>query len=324
MLPLDAWLAPRPPGQRAALSLGTMNFGKRTPAAEAARIVARAIERGVVHVDTANVYGDGVAETIVGEALRGKRDAVVIATKVGLLRRGEGPEGLSAARIRASIDESRRRLGVETVDIYYLHAPDPKVALEETIGAAAELAAQGAIRALGVSNFASWQILSMAPLAAAAGLARPSISQVIYNLLIRQIEIEYLAFASAYRVHNTVYNALAGGLLSGRHALEVGVPKGSRFDRNAIYQRRYWSERLFALVDAYRAVATSEGMTLVELSYAWLASRPGVDSILLGPASVEQLDDAIDACARDLSPEALISIDEIHGAFLGTDARYAR
>ncbi len=303
-------------------------------------MVARALERGVRLFDTANVYDDGASERILGEALRDAKPQhpVHVATKVGLARlpgnKGK-PEGLSRARVHAAVDESLSRLGLETVDLYYAHAPDKATPIDETVVAMGELIAQKKIARWGISNFASWQILEIHGRCDVLGVPRPVVSQVIYNLLIRQIEVEYLAFTRAHPIHTTVYNALAGGLLVGHHVPETGVtnekparkediPKGSRFDGNGMYQRRYWSARLFELVDAYRTVAREHGLTLVELSYAWLASREGIDSLLLGPGSTAHLDAAFDAVEKPLDAAVKKAIDAIHTGFLGSDARYAR
>lgn len=320
----DVYFKPRAAGQRAVPVLGAMNFGKRTPAAEAGRVIARAFERGVRLVDTANVYADGESERIVGRAIAGRRGEVLVATKVGLGRRGGRAEGLSRGVVLAACDESLRRLGVERIDVYYLHAPDHETPIDETIGAVAELVRAGKVARLGVSNHASWQLLDLGAGCARHGLEAPPISQVIYNLLVRQIEVEYLAFARAHPVHTTVYNALGGGLLAGRHRRDAAPEKGSRFDGNAMYRRRYWSGRFFDLVDAYADVAKAHGLTPVRLAYAWLAGRQGVDSVLLGPTSVEQFDDAIDAMEHDLPHEAVAAVDTIFREFQGTDASYAR
>jgi aryl-alcohol dehydrogenase-like predicted oxidoreductase len=317
-------IPPRAPDVPVTIALGAMNFGKRTPAAEAERIVSRALERGVTFFDTANAYADGESERILGRSLRGGRDRVVLATKVGAARVSGKPEGLSRAAILRAIDESLRRLGTDCVDVYYLHVPDHGVPLAESLSAVEELVRAGKVRALGVSNYAAWQILDMMRLADEGASPRPAVSQVMYNLLIRQIEIEHVGFTRAHPIHTTVYNPLAGGLLSGRHARGASAEKGSRFDKNKLYLGRYWSERFFDLVEAYGAVAHDEGMSLVTLSYAWLAGREHVDSILVGPASVEHLDAALDACNEALSPSALERIDAIHRAYLGTDASYVR
>lgn len=314
----------RKPGEPVAIALGTMNFGKRTPVSESERIIARALERGVTVFDTANAYNDGESERILGRAIRGVRDRVTIATKVGFGRVAGKPEGLSRASILRAVDESLARLGTDHVDLYYLHVPDRATPIEESLAAMEEIRAAGKIRELGVSNYAAWQILEMMGLARDGRGPRPAISQVMLNLLIRQIEIEYLPFTRKYPIHNTIYNPLAGGLLSGKHRRTGETEKGSRFDKNRMYKGRYWSDRFFDLVDAYRDVAEREGMSLVDLSYAWIASKPDVDSILVGPASVEHLDAAIDACDKSLSPDALARIDAIHLAHAGTDARYVR
>jgi aryl-alcohol dehydrogenase-like predicted oxidoreductase len=318
-------IAPKQAGAPATVALGCMNFGKRTPAAESERVVARALARGVVVFDTANVYNDGESERILGRALKtaGARGRVTIATKVGLARPGGKVEGLSRAAVLRAADESLARLGVERLDVYYLHAPDHGVPIEETLAAMEELRAAGKIGAVGVSNYAAWQILEMRHVPGAGSVA-PVMSQVMYNLLVRQIEVEYAAFTRRYPIHTTVYNPLAGGLLTGRHTREAGIVRGSRFDKNKMYQGRYWSDRFFDLVEAYRAIATEEGLSLIDLAYAWLAGQPHVDSILVGPASVEHLDAALDGCAKTVSPAARARIDDVHRTHLGTDASYVR
>ena len=305
------------------LAIGTMNFGKRTPRPEALRIVARAIERGHTFFDTANVYEAGESERILGAALGQKRGECRIASKVGLARKGRKVEGLGREAVLRACDESLLRLGTDYLDVYYLHAPDYGVPIEETLGAIFDLVARKKIRGFGVSNFASWQILEIMMLCDRAGMARPAMSQQLYNLLIRQLDVEYFKFARRYTIHTTVYNALAGGLLAREHT-ESTVPAGSRFDKNTMYQRRYWSTHMFSNVRALRTLAGEQGMTLAELAYAWLAGTSGVDSILLGPASVDQLDMAIDACARTLPSEGRVKIDEQYVAFTGTDTTYAR
>lgn len=317
-------IARRQPGAPPTLIIGTMNFGGRTAAAEAERIVRRALERGITAFDTANLYNDGESERVLGRALRGRRGEVQLATKVGLRREKRRPEGLGREQVLKAIDESLSRLGTDRVELYYLHAPDPATPVQETLEALDALLDARKILSFGVSNFASWQILEVIQRQDAAGRPRPAASQVLYNLLIRQLDLEYAAFARRYPVPTAVYNPLAGGLLAGRYEGQPAPPSGSRFESNRLYQRRYWSERMLELTAAYRAVAAEEGMSLLELSYAWLAGRDVVDAILLGPATVEHLDAAVDACRRQLSPEATRRIDAIHAEHLGTDASYAR
>ncbi len=314
----------RTPGSSPALALGTMNFGKRTSAQESERIVRRALERGIRVFDTANAYTGGESERILGRALGKDRDRVVVATKVGFGRTGGKPEGLSPEVMRRELAGSLERLGLAYVDVYYLHVPDPGTPIEQSLGAMKELVDSGRVRHWGVSNYAAWQILEIDALADASGLARPVVSQVLYNLLHRQLDVEYFAFTRRHPIHTTVFNPLAGGFLAGTHSLDEAPPKGTRFDGNALYRRRYWTRPMFDRVEQLRAVARAEGLTMVELSTAWVASRPDVDSILVGPATVPQLDEAIDAAGKTLSADALKRIDELSRDWAGTDTNYVR
>ena len=313
---MDRYLDLRPAGSPPALVVGTMNFGKRTGEAEARRIVERALERGLDFFDTANVYNDGESERILGRALAGR--PARIATKVGIGKL-TAPEGLAPERIAAAIDESLRRLGVEKVELYYFHKPDHGQPLEASLGAMRKLIDSGKVGHFGASNFASWQLLEMSQL----GL-KPRVSQLVYNLAIRQLELEYFRFARKYAVHTTVYNPLGGGLLAGKVRRDAPVEPGSRFDKNPMYQKRYLSDRFFDLAEAFARLAAEAGRTPVDLAYQWVAARPGVDSILLGPASVEQLDAALDAVATPLPKEIIDRADDLYRAFQGTDASYAR
>ena len=202
--------------------------------------------------------------------------------------------------------------------------PDHRTPVERTLDVMKALVDSGRVRAWGVSNFSAWQILEMDHLADARSLARPVASQVLYNVLHRQLDVDYFAFTRRYPIHTTVFNPLAGGLLAGKHRFEETPAKGSRFDANGLYQRRYWTRAMFERVEQLRAVADREGMTMVALAYAWVAARQDVDSILVGPATVQQLDDAVDAIGRTLSSDALARIDELSREWSGTDTNYAR
>ncbi len=314
----------RAPGAPPALALGAMNFGKRTPAGESERIVRRALERGVTVFDTANSYNAGESERILGRALGRDRDRVTLSTKAGLGVNPGRPEGLSPEAMRGALQASLERLGTDHVDIYYLHVPDRATPIEKTLDGIAELVASGRVRAWGVSNYASWELLEMRGIAEARGLGAPVVTQLLYNVLHRELDVEYFAYARRYPIHTMAYNALAGGLLTGLHTFEGSPEKGSRFDANAMYRRRYWTREMFARVEQVGAVARSEDLSLVELAYAWLARRPGVDSILVGPATAAHLDEALAAIERPLSGEARTKLDELARAWLGSDTHYVR
>ena len=299
-----------------------MNFGKRTARAESLRLVERALDAGVGLLDTANVYNNGESERIVGDAVRGR--TVLVATKVGAARIGNQSEGLAPARILAACDESLSRLKTDVIDLYYLHTPDPLTPPEATLEALGALLSAGKIRHWGVSNYASWQILHWRQLAASAGLPAPAVAQQLYNALVRQLDVEYFKFTRSFPIHTTVYNPLAGGLLAGHHSADAPAPKGGRFDNNAMYRRRYWRPALFTATEALRAIAASEGLTLVELAYAFALGHPGVDSVLVGPASIEHLEAALAARAVNLSEDARNAMRDVYVDLVGTDASYAR
>lgn len=322
---LDTVLEPRAAGTPARMCLGAMNFGKRTSEGDSKAIIERALELGIVHIDTANAYTDGNSERIVGEAIASKRDRVVLATKCGFGRaQGGKPEGLSRPRLLSAIGESLERLRTDWVDIYYLHVPDHDTPIEETLEAVGQLLEEKKIRAWGISNYAAWQILEMIQLADTRKMPRPVVAQQLYNVLLRQLDVEWFSFARRYQIHTTVYNPLAGGLLSGRHSRDGATQKGSRFDKNRLYQGRYWSGPMFDRVEALSELARAEKMSVLELSYAWLAGATGVDSILLGPASVKQLEEGVSACSRGLTPEVRGLIDARYRTWMGTDTSYVR
>lgn len=319
----DPRLAIRLPTAPARLVLGTMNFGKRTSETEARTIVSRALDCGISAFDTANAYVTGESERILGRALATIRGECLVATKVGFGRTGGKPEGLSPSRVTESLDESLKRLAMDYVDVYYLHVPDYGTPIEATLEAVARVLESGKARAWGVSNYASWQILEMMAIAERAGMPRPVVAQQLYNVLVRQLDVEYFKFTQHQPIHTTVYNPLAGGLLSGKHT-RGEPPAGSRFDNNPLYQRRYWSEAFFAATEKLHGIADAAGMSLVDLAYAWLARRPGVDSILVGPGTLDHLDAAVAGHARVLDDDTLAAIDAVHHETIGTDATYAR
>jgi aryl-alcohol dehydrogenase-like predicted oxidoreductase len=319
----DPFLDRRPPGSRPLVVLGTMNLGSRTPERASRAVLERALERGVRVFDTANLYGNGAAERLLRHALAGLAD-VRIATKVGLMPIKGRPEGLAPERLRIAVLESLERLGRDGVDLLYLHAPDRNTPIDETLGAVRDLVHAGRVRHFGVSNFAAWEVLEMMLACDRLGLERPRVSQVLMNAAIRQVEVEYLRFAAKYALHTTVYNPLAGGLFARELTLEAPAPKGSRFDGNARYRRRYWSERLFAFKDRLGAAAASHGLALPDAAYGWLAAQPGVDSILVGPSEAAHVDAAVDALARPVPEGLLTAVADAQRDFDGTDASYAR
>lgn len=310
------------------LVLGTMTFGDTVDAATARRMLDTALDEGITAVDTANGYAGGASEEILRDLLPGRRDRVVLATKAGIPHPdADGAPPLSPVALRRCLRGSLQRLGLDHVDLFYLHQPDRATPIGETVAELGKLVAEGLVSAIGVSNFAAWQIAEISHECDAQGVPRPVVAQQLYNLLARRVEDEYLEYARMAGVGTVVYNPLGGGLLTGRHSFERR-PEHGRFGDSrlaAMYTERYWDDRLFAAVTALSAVADNAGIPLTELSLRWLLSREGVDSVLLGGSRVEHLADNIIAASRGPLPaDVLAACDEAGNALRGPMPAYNR
>ena len=267
------------------LCLGTMEFGGRVPRDEAIRMTHYALDNGVNFIDTANVYQDGCSESVLGEALQGRRDDVVLATKVRLTRHPErlNSEGLNRRAVMREAEASLKRLKTDCIDVYYLHVPDPDTPDEETVDTMGDLIRSGKIRYWGVSNYASWQLADMDACAVRRNVPRPILSENVYNLLCRSVEPELVPCLRAHRIGMTVFNPLAGGLLTGKHSFDRVID--GRFNGNKQYMDRYWNEDSFRGVELLRPVAEEAGLSLADLSIKWCAQHDFVDSVLIGATS---------------------------------------
>jgi aryl-alcohol dehydrogenase-like predicted oxidoreductase len=307
------------------LTLGTMTFGGQTDEATARTMVDMCLERGINHLDTANVYNAGVSEEFLGRILAGRRDRFVIATKVGQ-KMGEGPyeQGLAPTAIRLAIDASLRRLNTEFVDLYYLHLPDYAVPIEQTLATMNELVQAGKVRHVAISNYASWQICKMLWLAEKNGWSAPIAVQPMYNLLARRVEAELMPFCREFGLAVIPYNPLAGGLLTGKHS-EQGPISGTRFERMPIYRDRYWQAENFAAVQRLHEIVKLEARSLTRLAIRWVMDRPGITSVILGASRLEHLQENLAALDDPpLSAETLAACDEIWLPLRGISPPYNR
>jgi len=306
--------------------MGTMTFGSQTDASEAERIVDRCLAAGIDFFDTANIYNQGRAEEVLGRALGGRRQDVVLASKArGAMGEPVEYEGLSRAAIRRAIEESLRRLSTDWLDIYYLHQPDGQTPIEETLEALEELRAEGKIRYPATSNYAAWQIGEMHAICEDEGWARPWISQPMYNLLARGIEQEYLAFTARAGVTNVVYNPLAGGLLTGKQKKGAAPQPATRFDGNQLYLDRYWHEPYFDAVAELQEIAAAAGLTSVQLAFAWLLQQEQAHCIILGASRLDQLEENLAALeAPALDAATLAACDRVWNRLRGPTPKYNR
>ena len=305
--------------------LGTMTFGSQVDETEARQMVDRSLAAGINMFDTANAYNAGESERMLGAALEGRRSDVLIATKV-FNPMGEGPEdkGLSEAAIHKAINASLERLRTDYVDVYYFHQPDRATPIEESLAAMDALMEAGKVRHLGVSNYAAWQVSEINCLRAEQGRPPVLVSQQMYNLLARRIEEEYASYSEHANLFDIVYNPLAGGLLTGKHAAGSTPQQGTRFTQE-MYRRRYWDEAHFDAVERLRSVASDAGLSLVELSFRWLLSRPLVDAVLVGASSIDHLESNLAACdGSSLDQEVFRRCDEVWAGLRGPAAAYNR
>jgi len=309
------------------LCLGTMTFGAQTDEAESIRIVHRALEAGICFVDTADAYTNGVSETITGKALAGGlREGVVLASKV---RNPVGPYehkdvGLTRWHIIHGVEASLKRLGTDCLDIVYLHQPDYNTPLEETMAAADHLVRQGKAMYIGMSNYAAWQVCQALWVCDRNRLAPPVVTQVVYNLVTRGIEQEYLPFCRELGLGVTVYNPLAGGLLTGKHRRQSAPTEGTRFQLAPMYYDRYWRDSHFEALEQLLAIAREAGKTPVALALQWLAAQQTVDAIILGVSRMEHLEDNLSAWDGELSADVLQACDRVWGQIRGDSFQYNR
>ncbi len=311
------------------LCFGSMTFGRPVDQPTADRMVARCLDAGITFFDSANAYQHGAAEEMLGAALRGRRAQVVLSTKVEH-RMGEGPDesGLSRAAILKQAEASLRRLGTDWLDIYFLHQPDYAVPIEETLEAMDLLVRQGKVRQIGSSNYAAWQICEMLWLAEKHCWQPPLVLQSMYNLIARGVEAEYVPAARRLGVATIAYNALAGGLLTGKHRPGAFTP-GGRFDAafwgSTLYQERYWHPRSFTAIEALQEEAAKAGRSLPALALAWLLHHSAADAVLIGNSRPEQLEQNLAAAeAGPLDPATLAACDAAWEELRGPLPQYNR
>jgi aryl-alcohol dehydrogenase-like predicted oxidoreductase len=310
------------------LVLGTMTFGDTVDADGAAAMLDAALEAGITHIDTANAYTGGESERVLARLLRGRRDRVTLATKAGMPHPDAGDNSpLSAAGLRASVEGSLSRLNADHVELFYLHQPDRAAALAETLQTVAELVSEDKIGALGVSNYAAWQIAEVNHTADQVGAPRPVAAQQLYNLLARRIEDEYVEFAAVTGLTTVVYNPLGGGLLTGRHSFDTAPTEGRFGDSRlaAMYKERYWNAAIFDAVQQLSAIAEKAGIPLTELALRWLVAKPAAGPILLGGSKVEHLRSNVATVAKGpLDADLVGACDDVGAALRGPMPSYNR
>ena len=300
------------------LCLGTMIFGetgpRSTPPDAAVRMVHRFLDAGGTFVDTADVYADGRSEEILGRALEGRRDGVVLATKVRFpTGEGRNDQGLSRHHVLRGVRASLRRLRTDAIDVLYVHCWDPLTPIDETLRALDDLVRAGDVRYLGVSNFKAWQVMKALGLSDARGWARFVAGQYQYSLVQRDIEHEFVDLAEVEGVGLVPWGPLGGGFLSGKYRRGERPSEGriaTATDEQAEAWTRRATDRNWRVVDAVGAVAEARGASYAQVALAWLRAQPAVSSVILGARTMAQLDDNLGAAELALSADELGALGE--------------
>jgi aryl-alcohol dehydrogenase-like predicted oxidoreductase len=295
------------------LTLGTMNFGRYTDEAESLDIIRTALDSGISVIDTADVYGQGSSETIVGKALQGRRDDVFLATKFHN-QIGDDPRhaGNSRGWILRAVEDSLRRLGTDYIDLYQAHRPDPHTDLLETLQTLDGLVRAGKIRYYGTSVFPATDLVEAQWLAKEHNLIAPHSEQLPYSLLVRGAERDVFPTAQRYGLGVLTYGPLAAGWLSGNYRLGGGQPDSARADliagRFDISLPR--NRRKLDAADALAQLAADSGLTLIELAVAFAGNHPAVSSVIIGPRTAGHLETYVKAATVVLDTPTLDAIDE--------------
>ena len=301
------------------LGFGTMSFGGRgmqeavgtTGVEDARRQIDRCLDAGVNLFDTADVYSQGLSEEILGQALAGRRERVVLATKLNG-RMGDGPNdsGQSRAHIVAACEASLRRLGTDWIDLYQVHSWDGLTPLAETLSALDDLVHAGKVRYIGCSNYAAWHLMKALATSERLGLQPYATQQINYSLLIRDVEYELVPIAIAERVGILAWSPLAGGLLSGKFRRDQPPDPGTRRGQQGD-AGHFDLDRAFDAIEVIREIADGHGVSVAQVAVNWLTQRAGVSSVLIGARTDEQLADNLHAASWQLTDDELARLDEL-------------
>lgn len=302
-----------------ALSFGAGTFGGSGPifsawgdtnAKEACRLVDICLEAGVTLFDTADVYSNGASEEVLGEALKGRRDQVLISTKTALPM-GDGPNdaGTSRSRLIRTVEGALRRLGTDYVDLLQLHAFDARTPIEEVLSSLDDLVRAGKVRYVGVSNFSGWQVMKSLAIAAKHGWPRYVAHQVYYSLVGRDYEWDLMPLGIDQCVGAMIWSPLGWGRLTGKIRRGQKLPEGSRLHETAEFGPPVEDEHLYRVVDALDEVAQETGKTVPQIAINWLLRRPTVSSVIVGARNEEQLRQNLGAVGWTLTPDQIAKLD---------------
>ncbi|EPC4825023.1 aldo/keto reductase [Salmonella enterica] len=312
------------------LCFGAMTFGEKgaflgapgrnwsefgvVPENTAYDLVNKALDAGINFFDTADCYKNGQGEELLGNALKGKRNKVIIGTK-GRWQIDPNPNSLGASRyhIINAVEESLKRLKTDYIDIYHMHGFDPRTSLEDTLRTLDNLIRAGKIRYIGVSNYAAWQLAKSLGISERLGIEKFCVYQGYYNIAARELEYEIIPLSIDQNVGITVWSPLAGGFLTGKYPRNQAYPEGSRlanvtpFESAPIADR----EQAYQTLEVMQEIAKQHNSTVAQVALNWLRTRPGITSLVIGATKISQLEDNIAALSWDLSQEEIDTLNEV-------------
>ena len=292
------------------VGLGTNNFGFRMDEESSLRVAKFAVDQGINFFDTANSYGRGLSEERIGKALKGIRQDVIIATKVGNpMGDGTNDRGASRYHIMQQVEDSLRLLQTDYIDLYQIHRPDPNTPIEETLRALDDLVHQGKVRYIGGSNYNGWQTAEAVLKARALGLNEFVTMQPEYNMLNRSIEAELLPFCDKYNIGILPYFPLASGFLTGKYLQGQEAPEGTRLAGNERAKENTLTDKNFSILSKLSKFAEDRGHPMVELAIAWLLAKPAVSSVIAGATKEEQVTANVKASDWDLTDSEMEELD---------------
>ena len=295
------------------VGLGTNNFGGRRPDVAAARaVVHKALDLGVTLFDTADAYGNkGGSEDFLGQILGERRKDIVLATKFGLPMKEPGSGGASRGYVMQALEASLARLRADWIDLYQVHFPDPKTPVEETMRALDDLVGQGKVREIGCSNFSAAQVNEAQAVAKQHGVRAFVTCQDEYNLLVRDIESELFPVMKTHGLSLLPYGPLASGFLTGKYRRGAPLPAGTRLANSRHHADEIVTEQNWDIIGRVNEVAAHANLSMLELTFGWLLSRPMVACVMAGASAPEQVEQNVRAGQAKLSPEQLAALDQI-------------
>jgi aryl-alcohol dehydrogenase-like predicted oxidoreductase len=304
-----------------ALTLGTGTFGGQGPlfgawgstdVKEASRLIDICLDAGAAMFDTADVYSNGASEEVLGGAIKGRRDRLLISTKTTLpMGDGPGDSGSSRSRLIRAVEDALKRLDTDYIDLMQLHAFDAGTPVEEVLATLDQLVRDGKIRYIGVSNFSGWQLMKSLAIADRYGYPRHVANQIYYSLAGRDYEWELMPLGLDQGVGAMVWSPLGWGRLTGRIRRGQPLPEGSRLHQTAEFGPPVDDERLFDIVDVLDEIAAETGRTVPQIAINWLLQRPTVSSVIIGARNEQQLLDNLGAVGWALAPEQITRLDEV-------------